>query len=213
MSKQWTVYCLFGEECASPFYVGCTSMKIRERVSHHRSAARRGVKGHPIIRAAVDPEQVQYLVLEVFDNETEAHAAERRWISELGRRPVGLLVNRSGGGKSAFDPHPETKALMVKIHKGNTYRKGIPRPDAVINNSRPVSVFTQQGEYVATYPSGRKASQAYPGISPKTISSVIHGRLQCAKADNGLIYQFRSGYGTKAIPAVNYRDTWKNRRN
>ena len=186
-------------------------MPITYRISHHRSAARRGVRGHPILRAGVDPEVVKFAVLGKHSCEEKAHESERFWIAHYGRKPAGFLVNRSGGGKAASDPHKETKELMAKVHRGNTYRKGIPRPDASIRNSKQVSAFAEDGSFVATFSSARKASAALCGISPKSISSVINGRLQTAKSSDGSVYQFRLGDDKTPMGSVKHRDTWKNR--
>jgi len=208
----WTIYYLCTEECDEPFYVGCTSKTLRVRLYGHKSAGRRSVKSSPIVRAGVNPESVIAVALETCADAESAFSCEVKWIATYGRFPNGPLFNRSGGGKANSDLPEDSRRAISLLHKGNTYRKGIPRPDSRINNSRSVSAFHKDGSFHKSYSSGRSASADLPGISQKSISSVLHGRLSCAKTTVGEVFQFRAGEDQSPMTPVVYRDTWRTRR-
>lgn len=208
----WTIYGLFLEGEDKPFYVGCTSSTLGIRLSNHRSAAKRKMHTSPIYIVGAEPRSVICRKLDEAPDIETGHRKEQEWIAHYGRRPEGCLVNKVAGGAGGVDPTPDVRKKMSDTHIGNTYRLGKPRPDAAIRNSKQISAYDHTGKYVATFSSGRAASSALVGISPKTISSVIHGRLRSAKASDGTVYQFRFGSNEIDIEPVSHRDTWATRR-
>lgn len=208
----YSIYILTSTKLDEPFYVGCTKLYPSSRLSQHKRAKIKGESHTPLARIKVSPETASITVIEATYDRDEAHRREQHWISHYGREPDGPLVNKLAGGMGSIDPLPDTRKKMGKAHIGNTYRKGIPRPDARIRNSKTVSAFDKTGAFFKTYPSARAASEDLVGISPKSISSVIHGRLACARTEVGQIYQFRLGDDQLPMGAVEYRDTWRKRR-
>lgn len=209
----WTIYQLRVEGEEQPFYVGCTVRDEYRRLVEHRSDSTKISGGNNRAKEKVIREArakglaVIDEVLETAVSQDNAYAAEQRWIAHYGRRVHGgVLTNATDGGLGTLGViySAETRAKMAEAKKGNKINLGRSRPDMVQRFSKVLTAYDRDGAVIGSFPSARRAAEQL-NLHFAAISDCVNGRIKSARSRDGVVYQFRLGEHTDAIPPVTYK--------
>lgn len=203
----WTVYLLRVAGDALPFYVGCTSRTdYRRLVEHNRSKIENAAKKTLMDAARLAGKTIVSEPVEAFEDEGEALAEEARLIAFYGRFPNGCLTNKTDGGRGGLGQvfSEESRAAMSRAKVGNTINLGRSRPDTRERSRKPVSVYSEDGTWLASCASAREAASS-SGISFGQISEAASGKITSSRTKSGTVLQFRFGEGTDNIGNVAHR--------
>lgn len=203
------VYQLRASDEEQPFYIG-KSFIGSKRFIEHLSEARNGgkrMKDQKITSVLSRGAEVLEEILFTFGAEAEANDKECELIALFGRRDnrTGMLTNHTAGGEGAmgYKHTEETRRIMSEKKKGNKINVGRARPDMTERFSKPVTAFTFEGQVVGHYSSSREAADDL-GVPFVSISDVVTGKVQTAKSDTGIKYQFKYGTIVDSIESPTY---------
>lgn len=164
MEKYYT-YVLIDPRNCQPFYVGKgTRRRMYDHWKHRRAKC---VSNWQLKRVLceLDQQGLRPTYVKVIDNvcERDAFTKEMELIQEYGRLDLGtgILCNLTCGGDGVGD-----RSVEWCKHKSEVETKK--------NKGRPVSQYTLSGEYVTTFPSAKRASEAVAGANRSYIT-------QCCK--------------------------------
>ncbi len=120
-TRPFYVYVLL-RRAGEPFYVG---KGVKRRVLQHEAEAKNTTRrSHKLNiirtmhRAGAHP---RYAIAAWFDNESDAHALERKLVLEIGRHDLGTgpLTNQTDGGEGTSNPSQESIARRAANLGGN----------------------------------------------------------------------------------------------